>query len=159
MIVVFGLILLVAAIVVGMAGVLSNHGSAHALNHGFTLLGYHVNGSTGTLFLYGLVVGAVAAFALSLLLTGARRTSRRGNDARRGLEQSRSETVAARRDRDDMIDQREAARAETASVLGLSASSHPGEADLHPPNGRREQDLFGDRAVPRQDTVTTPADG
>jgi hypothetical protein len=45
--IVLGLIVLVAAIVVGMAGVLSNHGSAHTLNHGFALLGYHVTGSTG----------------------------------------------------------------------------------------------------------------
>ena len=76
MIVILGLVLLVAAVVVGVAGVLTNHGSAHALNHGFSVLGYHVTGSTGTLFLYGVVVGAVAVLGLSLLLAGARRTSR-----------------------------------------------------------------------------------
>jgi hypothetical protein len=157
MIVVLGLVVLVAAIVVGMAGVLSNHGSAHALNHGFTLLGYHVTGSTGTLFLYGVVVGAVAVLGLSLLLAGARRTSRRGSAARRGLEQSRSETVAVRKDRDDMIDQREAARAETASVL--RASSPLGEAHLNPVDGRHRWHRFGHRAAPSQDATTTPADG
>ena len=68
MIVVLGLIILVAAIVVGVAGVLSNAGSAHALTHGFAVLGYHVTGSTGTLFLYGIVVGALAMLGLSLLL-------------------------------------------------------------------------------------------
>ena len=71
MIVILGLVLLVAAVVVGVAGVLTNHGSAHALNHGFSVLGYHVTGSTGTLFLYGVVVGAVAVLGLSLLLAGA----------------------------------------------------------------------------------------
>ena len=74
MIVILGLIILVAALVVGVAGVLSNAGSAHALTHGFAVLGYHVTGSTGTLFLYGIVVGALAMLGLSLLLAGARRT-------------------------------------------------------------------------------------
>jgi hypothetical protein len=46
---------LVAAVVVGVAGVLGNGGSAHALTHGFTALGYHATGSAGTLFLSGIV--------------------------------------------------------------------------------------------------------
>lgn len=112
MLVVVGLILLIAAVVVGVAGVLANAGTDHALTHGFAVFGYHVTGSTGTLFLYGVVVGAVGMFGLSLLLTGARRTSRRGQDARRGLQQSRQETASAVRARDDLIDQREAARPE-----------------------------------------------
>jgi Sec-independent protein translocase protein TatA len=111
-IVVLGLIILVAAVVVGVAGVLSNAGSGHALTHGFSVFGYHVTGSTGTLFLYGIVVGAVAVFGLSLLLVGARRTSRRGSAARRGLKRSRRETAAVSKERDDLIDQRETARAE-----------------------------------------------
>ena len=113
MLVVVGLILLVAAVVVGVAGVLANAGTAHALTHHFAVFGYHVTGSTGTLFLYGIVVGGVAMFGLSLLLTGARRTSRRGQDARRGLHQSRQETAAAVQARDDLTDQREASRTES----------------------------------------------
>ena len=93
MIIIFGLIVLVAALVVGVAGVLSNGGSGHALTHEFAVFGYHVTGSTGTLFLSGIVVGAIAVAGLSLLLAGARRTSRRGSDARRGLRQSRAETA------------------------------------------------------------------
>ena len=80
------------------------------------MFGYHVTGSTGTLFLYGIVVGALALLGLSLLLAGARRTSRRGHEARRGLIQSRRETAAVRQDRDDLIDQRETARANSAST-------------------------------------------
>ncbi len=118
MIVILGLIVLVGAVIVGVAGVLSNGGSGHALTHGFAVFGYHVTGSTGTLFLYGIVVGAVALAGLSLLLAGARRTSRRGRAARRGLKQSRRETAAISQDRDDLIDQRETARAYTASTLG-----------------------------------------
>ena len=112
MLVVVGLILLIAAVVAGVAGVLANTGAAHALTHGFAVFGYHVTGSTGTLFLYGIVVGAIAVFGLSLLLTGARRTSRRGQAARRGLRQARQETAAAVAARDDLIDQRETARSE-----------------------------------------------
>ena len=109
MIVIIGLIILVAALVVGVAGVLSNEGAAHALQHGFAVLGYHVTGSAGTLFLYGIAVGAAGLLGLSLLLAGARRTSRRGRTARRGLKQSRRETAAASQERDDLIGRRDAA--------------------------------------------------
>jgi Sec-independent protein translocase protein TatA len=113
MIVVLGLIILVAAVVVGVAGVLTNSGAGHGLTHGFAVFGYHVTGSTGTLFLYGIVVGAVGLIGLILLLAGARRTSRRGREARHGLKQSRRETAAASKERDDLIGQRDTARAET----------------------------------------------
>jgi len=117
MIVILGLVILVAAVVVGVAGVLANGGHAHAVTH-FAVFGYHVTGSTGTLFLSGIVVGALALAGLSLLLAGARRTSRRGRDARRGLAQSRLETATVSADRDDLRDQRDTARAYTASTLG-----------------------------------------
>jgi hypothetical protein len=111
MIIILGLIILVAAVIAGVAGVLGNGGTGHALTRPFAVFGYHVTGSTGTLFLYGIVVGALALLGLSLLLAGARRTSRRGREARRGLSQSRRETAAVSQDRDDLLDQREAARA------------------------------------------------
>jgi uncharacterized membrane protein YciS (DUF1049 family) len=115
MIVILGLVIVVAAVVVGVAGVLSNAGSAHALTHGFAVFGYHVTGSTGTLFLYGIVVGVLAMLGLSLLLAGSRRTSRRGRAARRDLEQSRRETAAVSQQRDDLINRAEAARPDTAT--------------------------------------------
>ena len=115
MIIIIGLVILIAAVVVGVSGVLSNSGSGHPLTHHFALFGYHVTGSTGTLFLYGIVVGAVGLLGLSLLLAGARRTSRRGRQARHGLAQSRRETATVTQDRDDLLDQRETARAHTAS--------------------------------------------
>src|ERR1039457_1477616 len=118
MIIIIGLVILIAAVAAGVAGVLSNSGSGHPLTHPFAVFGYHVTGSTGTLFLYGIVVGALGMLGLSLLLAGARRTSRRGSDARRGLKQSRRETATASQSRDDLIDQRDAARAYTASDLG-----------------------------------------
>ncbi len=114
MIIIIGLVVLIVAVVVGVVGVLSNDGSSHALTHPFAVFGYHVTGSTGALFLYGIVVGAVALAGLSLLLASARRTSRRGHEARRGLKRSRRETAAVSQDRDDLLDQRETARADTA---------------------------------------------
>jgi hypothetical protein len=110
MVVVAGLILLIAAVVVGVAGVLTNAGSGHELTRGFAVFGYHVTGSTGTLFLYGVVVGAIGLLGLALLLAGARRTSRRGRVARRGLKQSRQETDAAVEQRDELVRERDAAR-------------------------------------------------
>ena len=113
MIVIVGLVILVAAVIAGVAGVLANGGDAHAVTH-FAVFGYHVTGSTGTLFLYGIITGALALAGLSLLLAGARRTSRRGRAARQSLRQSRRETAAVSQDRDNLIGQRDTARAYTA---------------------------------------------
>ncbi len=116
MIIILGVIVLVAAVIVGVDAVLGNAGSAHALNHGFAVLGYHVTGSSGTVFLAGMVVGAAGLLGLSLLLAGARRTSRRGGVARRKLQQSRRETAPASQERDNLIGQRDAARAGAVST-------------------------------------------
>ena len=70
MIVIIGLVILIAAVVAGLAGVSSNSGSGHGLTHPFAVFGYHVTGSTGTLFLYGIVLGALGLLGLSLLLAG-----------------------------------------------------------------------------------------
>ena len=167
MIIILGLIILVAAVVVGVAGVLGN-GGTHGLAHGFSVLGYHVTGS-GIVFLYGIAVGAVALFGLWLLLAGARHTSRRGRAARRGLRQSqretaesRQETAAVSKDRDELIGQRDTARAYTASTLGNGAPPGNGTppADLQPSQDRGHRDrprLFGRWPVPRQPT-TAPAE-
>jgi hypothetical protein len=40
MFIVLGLVILIAAVVVGLAGVLTNHGSAHVLTHRFDVFGY-----------------------------------------------------------------------------------------------------------------------
>lgn len=85
MFIILGLVILIAAVVVGVVGVVANSGSSHALNSDFSIFGYHVTGSTGALFLAGIVVGAVGIAGLSLLLAGARRTSRRASAARQEL--------------------------------------------------------------------------
>ena len=152
MILVLGLVLLVAAVVVGVAGVLTNDGSAHTLAaHGFSVLGYHVTGSTGTLLLYGIVIGALGVLGLSR----ARRTARLGNAARRSLEQSRAETVVVSRDRNDLIGQRDAARAET---VDLRENSSPGDGPAQPVDRHRARlHRIGRRSAPREDTTPAPA--
>lgn len=133
MIIIIGLIILVAASAVGVAGVLGNGGSAHALTH-FSILGYHLTGSAGTLFLNGIVVGAAGLLGLILLLAGARRRFRRGSAALRRLRQSRLETAAASRERDDLIEQRDSARADTASTPGNGTA--PRDPQLSPGDDR-----------------------
>ena len=149
MIIVLGLVILVAAVIAGVAGVLANGGHAHAVTH-FAVFGYHVTGSTGTLFLYGIVTGALALAGLSLLLAGARRTSRRGRDARRGLAQSRRETAAVSADRDDLIGQRDTARAYTASTLGNGDGTAPDGSDPGPRGPSLSGRLFARRPAPPQ---------
>jgi hypothetical protein len=105
-------------VVVGVAGVFNNLGSGHALTHGFSVFGYHETGFTGVLFLYG-VVGAAALFGPAPLLAAARRTSRRGHAARRGLKYSRRQTQAIRQDR-DLLGQTESAHSEAARMQRFS---------------------------------------
>jgi hypothetical protein len=157
MIVIVGLVILVAAVIAGVAGVLANGGHAHEVTH-FAVFGYHVTGSTGTLFLYGIVIGALALAGLGLLLAGARRTSRRGRDARRGLAQSRRETAAVSADRDDLIGQRDTARAYmvddeqrnfTASTPGGDGTARNG-TDPGPRGPSLSERLFGRRPASPQ---------
>lgn len=155
MIIVLGLLILVVAGIVAVAGVISNGGSGHELTRGFSVFGYHVTGSTGALFLYGVVVGAVALFGLSLLLTGARRTSRRGRAARRDLEGSRREPATVSQQRDSLIGQRNTARADSAAHLRPNGSSN-GDRQATPDEGGHRHRLFGRR--PRTIAAAAPTD-
>ncbi len=100
MVVIFGLVVLLVAVILGFTGVLNNAGAAHALTENFSVLGYHVTGSTGTLFLFGIMIGALAMLGMSVLLAGVSRTARRGRDARRELQRSQREAEFVHRDRD-----------------------------------------------------------
>jgi hypothetical protein len=100
MIVIVGLVVLLFAVIVGVAGVLNNAGAAHPLSENFPVLGYHFTGSTGTLFLFGIVIGALAMLGLSVLLAGALRTAGRGRGARRELQRSQREATFVNRDRE-----------------------------------------------------------
>jgi hypothetical protein len=64
MIVIVGLVVLLAVVIVGVTGVLTNAGPAHQLTENFVVFGYHVTGSTGTLFLFGIVAPQAAGATL-----------------------------------------------------------------------------------------------
>jgi hypothetical protein len=78
--VIVGLTVLLVAAIAAIVGVLSNAVAAHPPTD-FSVFGYHLTGSTGTLFLFGIAVGAVASFGLFLPL-GARRTASPAADTR-----------------------------------------------------------------------------
>lgn len=151
MIGILGLIILLAAVVVGVAGVLTNGGSGHELTGGFSVFGYGMTGSTGMLFLYGIVVGAAAKklLGLALLFTGKRhRTSRHGSTKRHELKQSHHETAAADNERHDLTGQRGTGRSETATARGND--SPRSDLPVEPHGGhRRRLHFFGHRAAPR----------
>ncbi|MET7889339.1 hypothetical protein [Streptomyces avermitilis] len=148
MIVILGLVIFIAAVVIGLTGVLTNSTSGHELTGGFSVFGHDMTGSTGTLFLYGIIVGAAALLGLILLLAGIRgRPSHRGSVSRHGLQQSRRETASAGMDRDDLAGQREPACADNANARG--SDSPPGDRVPAPDGGHRSKlHLFGHRTGP-----------
>jgi hypothetical protein len=128
------------------------------LTQTFSVLGHHVTGSTGTLFLFGIVVGAVGVFGLSLVLTAARRTSRRGGAARSDLRQSRRDTAAVSQDRDSLVsDQRESARAFASADPRINGSPLD-DRNLVPDDRARRGRLF-ERRPHREQVVAAPASG
>jgi len=65
-------------------------------------------------------------FGLTLLLTGVRRASRRGREARRDLRQSRRETAAVSKDRDDLPGRHNAAQASMLENGSRGGDPQPG---------------------------------
>jgi hypothetical protein len=123
------------------------------LTDGFAVFGYHVTGSSGALFLYGIVVGAVGLLGLGLLLAGVRRTCRRGRAARRDLKESRREATDAYQDRDRLAEQRVRVTEASATVgKTLHGASPPipygRRGDWRHPVGHRTDQgtMFGGRA-------------
>jgi hypothetical protein len=142
MIVIVGLVVLLFAVIVGFLGVLNNAGAAHPLSENFSVLGYHVTGSTGTLFLFGIVIGALAMLGLSVLLAGAQRTAGRGRDARRELQRSQREAEFVNRDRD--FQQQPVGTATDSTVDSELATTRP---------RRMRGSFFGRRSYGRQPTA------
>ncbi|AYF76298.1 LapA family protein [Nocardia yunnanensis] len=98
MLTIIGLIALLGAVTVGVAGVQANSGDSHTLPSGFTVFDHTYGGSTGLLFAYGILIGAIGTAGFILMLAGLWMTSRRGAVARRELRQSRREMAAARKE-------------------------------------------------------------
>jgi hypothetical protein len=86
---VLGLLILAAAAAAGTVGFLDNRGSDHQLATGFAAFGHTMHGSTGQLFVWGLVVGSAAMFGLMLFAIGVRGERRH----RRAVRPSRVKTI------------------------------------------------------------------
>lgn len=124
MFLILGLIILIVAAIIAVAGVLTNLGSAHELTNDFSVFGYHVTSSTGALFLYGIVVGAAGLIGLFLLLAATRRAVRRDRSPRR---LAKRESAVVDRERDDLIQQRDIARAEADAAQAKAARARAGQ--------------------------------
>jgi uncharacterized membrane protein len=107
MLVIVGLLVLLIAGIVAIVSVLSNAGAAHPLTENFSVFGYHFTGSTGGLFLFGIVVGAVALLGLVALLAGARRALDRRRDNRRAAALFQREMAFINRDHDNRFEHQE----------------------------------------------------
>ncbi len=147
--IVLGLVLLVAAAVIALVGVLSNLGSSHLLTRGFEIFGYHITGSTGRLLLIGVILGAAAMLGLNLLLAGLGRGIKRRVSTRRQLkaDQKENKRLAAERDR-------------LAHQLDDERSTKPSAAADH--NGTGSAQAGARRAGTQYDPpppVTAPAPG
>jgi hypothetical protein len=88
---ILGLLILVAAVVVGVEAVADNSGGHHLLAGGFNLFGYHLHGSSGRLFVGGVIVGVVGLLGLMMLAVGARRSARMRRELTRARRDARSQ--------------------------------------------------------------------
>lgn len=66
-----------------------------------------MTGSTGTVLLYGILIGAVGLAGLSLVLAGASRAARRSRAARAELKRTQEGAELLNRDRDRLLHQHE----------------------------------------------------
>ncbi|RMI31270.1 hypothetical protein [Nocardia stercoris] len=139
MIVILGLILVVAAVIVGVVGILNNDGSAHPLLNDFTVLGYHVTGSTAAVYVSGIVVGAVGVAGLALLLAGVRHSTRRAQAVRAERDLARRDADAARHARGDVAAVDDRPRAAVDDRAPAPAAVRPARAEhgWHLWGGRR----------------------
>jgi Ni/Co efflux regulator RcnB len=117
------------------------------LTENFAVFGYHVTGSTGTLFLSGIVIGAAAMLGLSMFAAGTRRTASHRRNARRGLKRSQREAAFVNRDRD--------ARPEHPSVAATGSAVNPAVATTH----QKKHSLFGRWSRGRRQSATVRAGG
>ena len=149
MLVVVGLTVLLVAAVFAIVGVLSNAGAAHPLAENFSVFGYHVTGSTGSLFLFGIVVGAVALLGLSMLLAGAQRSAGRRRGSRREVARFQREMAFVNRDRDTRLEHQQRADTGASPTVNSDAGATP----------RRRSPLLGRWSRVRQPISTGQSNG
>ena len=144
-----GLLLLAAAVIVALVGVLANTGSAHALNSDFSLFGYHLHGSTGQLLLIGVIVGAVGMLGLNMLLAGIGRGFSRRVSSRRELKHTRRQADSLHEERDTLahqLEQERISRARTEAEQAAARDRAAGAGSIAYPCGARTGGARGGRA-------------
>jgi hypothetical protein len=105
-----GLLILVAAGVVGAAGVLGNDGPAHTVSPAFEVLGVEIGGSAGRLFLFGIIVGVAGALGIGMMLAGSKRRVRHRVENRRERRDIKGEAETLQQERDRLAAELEAER-------------------------------------------------
>ncbi|WP_051133727.1 hypothetical protein [Nocardia paucivorans] len=94
MLIILGLVVTVAAVAAGVAGVAVNTSEINQLDSEFSVFDYTFAGTTGELFIIGLIVGVVGGLGVSMLFAGVRRSTRKRVETRRDLA-NQQEPVAA----------------------------------------------------------------
>jgi hypothetical protein len=130
--VILGMLLLTAAVVVALGTVLGNLGSDHLLDDDFAILGYHVDGTAGELFGYGVLTGMMAALGLYLVIVGALRGAQQRAATRRALEQARQQQESLQQQRDRLAARLDHERGDTRAVKERPATPTPARASSPP---------------------------
>jgi hypothetical protein len=113
------------AALVTIVGVPSTAGAAHPP----TVFGYYVMWSTGTVFLFGIMVGAVALLELIMLVAGVRSLTRRRYDARSALARLQREILVVNRRLDTRFKHQR--WADSTDVPAFSRGHGNGGAEAH----------------------------
>jgi membrane protein implicated in regulation of membrane protease activity len=129
---VIGLFLLVIALVVGLVGVLTNLGAGAAMTGGFSIFGLPVDGSTGQLFLFGIIVGAIGMLGVGMVFGALGRRQA----ARRELRDSRREAAELRKQHDQLARDLESERAQRSAAAPEPSAGQ----EARPPAPRESSD-------------------
>ena len=119
-----GLLLLVAAAVVGAVGVATNVGTTDALATSFNIFGFQIAGPSGWLFLDGIVVGGVGMVGVGLLYEDLFRRF----DKWRELRETRRETKDLREQNEQLFEQLDTERDETVRAGAAGDEDGPSQA-------------------------------
>ncbi|MEV6340229.1 hypothetical protein AB0M12_36570 [Nocardia vinacea] len=135
MIIIIGLVVLIGAVIIGVAGVAANTGEVRTSPSDFGVFDYHFTASAGELFLYGIAIGAIGMLGLSLLLAGVWRSSRRSSAARRDLRQSRRELAAQEKAKAKAVEKRPSTPPAAAPPSAATPPATKPAAQVTPPQG------------------------